>query len=99
MMFKKLVTGRYYVITDDGVRIYPSFFKASSEMSVKREDFTQLGSDYVCKLNEESLEVAKDIKLLERVASQKVFSKDKMDLTNWLQILVLVLILFTSNHK
>lgn len=82
----------YYVITDLGVQSYRSLNQLKKEISIDKEEFVQLGTDYVMYMTDHSFEVTKDVRLLERVASKKVFTKDKMDLTNMLQILTLIVV-------
>jgi hypothetical protein len=66
------------------------------EISAEKEDFTKVGSDYVLNMTDESFEIAKDIRLLEIVASKNVFKKDSLDVTNMLQIFTMVLIYFMT---
>lgn len=81
-----------YVITDTEVKKYTSFGKLRSDLSLEKSDFTPVGKDFVVYMTDNSFEIAKDIKLLETVASKKVFSKDKLDITNWLQLITILLV-------
>lgn len=81
-----------YVITDTEVKKYTSFGKLRSDLSLEKSDLTPVGKDFVVYMTDNSFEIAKDIKLLETVASKKVFSKDKLDITNWLQLITILLV-------
>jgi hypothetical protein len=82
------------VLHDNGIEHYKSWSEVKKYTSFKKNDFAQLGTDYVLNSTGDTFEISKDIKLLETVASQKVFSKDKFDTTNWLQVIILVMLLF-----
>ncbi len=67
------------VITDDiGIEVYKSWYQLKKETSFKKEDFAQHGTDYILNCTSDTFEVMKDIKILERVASDRVFAKSKM---------------------
>lgn len=83
------------VIHDLGVDVYKSWRDVQKNTSFKKEDFTKVGTDYVLKVDNESYEIAKDIKLLERVASERVFAKQSLSFTDWATIGSFVLILLT----
>jgi hypothetical protein len=83
------------VIHDTGVDVYKSWREVEKWHSFKKEDFTKVGTDYVLNVNGESYEISKDIKLLERVASERVFAKQSMSLTDWAAIGSFFLILMT----
>lgn len=86
----------YYVITETGVYQYRNIPKMKREISAEKEDFTKVGSDYVLNMTDESFEIAKDIRLLEIVASKNVFKKDSLDVTNMLQVFTMILIYFMT---
>lgn len=86
----------YFVITDSGVYEYRNIPKMRKEISAEKEDFTKVGSDYVLNMTDESFDIAKDIRLLETVASRNVFKKDSFDMTNMLQIFTIVLLYFLT---
>lgn len=65
------------IINDTGVECFNSWRDANKYSSFNKEDFTKIGVDYVLNCNNETYEISKDIKLLERVASEKVFAKSK----------------------
>lgn len=85
-----------YVITDTTVKTYKSMKRLTDEVSLEKHELTPIGKDYVVNMTDSSFEVAKDIKLLETVASKKVFSKEKMDFTNWLQIITILVVYFAT---
>jgi hypothetical protein len=67
------------LINDEiGVEVYKNWAEVKKYSSFKKEDFTQLGADYVLNCNQETYEISKDIKMIERVASERVFAKNKM---------------------
>lgn len=81
------------VITDIGVDVYKKWKDVQTYTGFKKEEFTPIGKDYFLNIDSESYEIQKDIKLLERVASEKVFSKNKLELTDWTSIFTLILAL------
>jgi hypothetical protein len=85
-----------YVITETAVKKYTSIRKLKNDLSIQEHELTQVGKDHVINLTDEGFEVAKDVKLLEAVASKRVFTKESMDLTNWLQILTIIVIYFMT---
>jgi hypothetical protein len=86
-----------YVITESGVEIYNSMSALKKDAKIESHEMTKVGADLVVNMTDQSFEIAKDIKLLEAVASKKVFSKDKFDTTNWL-ILCSILITYLMNN-
>jgi hypothetical protein len=66
------------VVTDTGVDVHKKWSDVKNNHALKKDDFTVLGTDYICYLDEQSYEISKDVKLIERVASEKVFAKSKM---------------------
>lgn len=83
------------LINDIGVEVFKNFREVEKNTSFKKEDFTKIGDDYVLECNGDSYEVSKDIKLLERVASERVFTKTGMDMTSlaiWLTVLLSLMI-------
>lgn len=67
------------VITDEtGIEVYKSWTQLKKETSFKKEDFAQIGTDYILNCTLDTFEIVKDIKTLERVASERVFAKNKM---------------------
>lgn len=89
---------KYYVITESGVHTYNSMLAVKKEVSLEGKDFVELGNDRVLYMTDHSFEVVKDIRLLETVASKKVFSKDALDTQGWISIITLVfmLLLYTK---
>lgn len=80
-----------YVITETGVHVYSSVAKMKQEVNIEKDEMQKIGGDLVCNMTDHSFEITKDIKLLESVASKKVFSKDKFDATNWMIVIVILL--------
>jgi hypothetical protein len=79
------------VVHDVGVDVYKSWGEMKKNHSLKKEDFTKVGSDYIVYLTNESYEVSKDVKLLERVAAESVFSRQSLSLSDWCSIGAFVL--------
>lgn len=82
------------IVTESGVETFKRWTEVKKHTSFKKEDFSQIGVDYLLNCTDDTYTMSLDIKQLETVASQKVFTKDKFDLTNWLQVLVLVVVFF-----
>jgi hypothetical protein len=67
------------LINDEiGVEVFKSWSEMKKYTSFDKADFTKLGVDYILNCNNETYEISKDIKVLERVASERVFTKNKM---------------------
>ena len=86
------------VIDDSGVSTFKTWHKAVSATGLKKEEFTQVGQDYVATLTGDSYEIQKDIRLLENVAAQKMFTKNKLELPDiaGLVTLFMVFLLFVK---
>lgn len=82
------------IIQDDKVDVFKKWSEVSKYTSFKKEDFAQMGTDYTMNCTGDTFEVSKDIRLLEQVASNKVFTKDRMDTAGWMALGSLVLLLF-----
>jgi hypothetical protein len=76
---------------EKGIDVYKSWNEIKKKTSYKKEEFAQLGTDFVLDTDNESYEIAKDIKMLERVASERVFAKSQMSNIDWAILLILVL--------
>lgn len=74
------------VVTDIGVDVYKKWTDVKKYSGFNKEDFTPVGKDFVVNVNAETYEVSKDIRLLERVASEKVFTKNKMEMSDWMMV-------------
>lgn len=83
------------VINDQGVDVFKRWSEVKKDLNMTKEDFTEVGIDYVCNLTGDSYEVAKDIKLLERVASERVFAKSKMETTDWMVLGTFILLIIS----
>lgn len=81
------------VVSETNIEVYRSWHEMKKHTSFEKKDFTPLGTDYILNCTNETYEIVKDMKTLERVASQKVFSKDRFDATNWMQVFCLILLL------
>lgn len=79
------------VIHDAGVEHFKTWAQVKKATSHDKSEFTRIGVDYVLNMTGDTYEISKDIKMIERVASQKVFAKDKFDTANWFQLITLVL--------
>lgn len=82
------------VITDSKVQHFKKWSDVKKTAGLEKDQFTQIGTDYVAKMTDDTYQLAIDIRQLETVASQKVFTKDKFDITNWLQIITIIFLLF-----
>lgn len=81
------------VVTENQIETYKRWSEVKKHTSFTKDDFSQVGTDYILNCTDDTFTMALDIKQLETVASQKVFTKDKFDVTNWLQVLTLIMIL------
>jgi hypothetical protein len=85
------------VTEEAGIEVYKTWSQLKKETSFKKEDFAQIGTDYILNCTLDTFEVAKDIKTLERVASERVFAKSKMsgsDMAAFGAFIMTVLIFF-----
>lgn len=74
------------VIRDgEGVDIYKKWKEVERDYPTlnKDSDFVKEGDDYVSIIDKESYRIVKDIKLLESIATEKVFGKKEID---WLSV-------------
>lgn len=76
---------------DQGVDVYHTWRDVGKNHALQKEDFTKVGTDYICTLTGESYEISKDVKLLERVAAESVFSRRSLSLSDWCSIGAFVL--------
>lgn len=81
------------VISDTGVEVYKKFSDVKKDLHMEKEEFAEVGIDYVANLTGDSYEVAKDVSLLERVASERVFAKSKMNNTDYMIAGILILVI------
>lgn len=82
----------YYVVHETGIDTYNSFYKVKQDTSYEKTDFTKYGSDYILNATDSSHEIMKDIKLLEHVAAKKMFTKNKMDMSDLIGIVTLLMV-------
>lgn len=67
------------LITDEaGIEVYKTWSELKKDTSFKKDDFAQVGTDYILNCTQDTFEISKDIRTLERVASERVFAKNKM---------------------
>lgn len=81
------------VINDEGVEVFKTFREVQKYTSFEKSEFAKIGNDYVLNVTGESYEISKDIKLLERVAAQKVFGKKPLDTTALFSLITMILAL------
>lgn len=83
----------YVTITEeDGIEVYKTWTEVKKHTSFKKEDFTPVGKDFVLNTTQDTYEIVKDIKLLENVAAQKMFTKNKMDFIDLITIINTLLV-------
>lgn len=82
------------VIVDEmtGIHVYDSWMKLKKDHSFKKDEFTQLHGDYILNTTGDTFEISKDIKTLERVASERVFSKKSL---SGIDILLIITFIFS----
>ena len=84
------------VVVTDGIGV--DIFKKWSDVekhfpTMTKDDFVKEGDDFICRMDKESYTISKDIKLLETVAVEKVFGKQKVDwMTVWAVAFVVLLV-------
>lgn len=83
------------VVSDTGVEVYKKWSDVKKDLNMEKEEFAEVGIDYICNLTGDSYEVAKDIALLERVASERVFAKSKMNNTDYMIAGTLLLVIIS----
>lgn len=85
------------IIIDDviGASIYKNWKSMKKVHSFEKEDFTEVSGDYILNTTGDSFEISKDIKLLERVASDKVFAKQKMSGVDMMTLGTFLLVLYS----
>lgn len=81
---------KYFIITDTGVRVFNSYNRLTNEIDVSKAELTQVGTDYVGNMTDQSFDISRDIKMLENVASRNVF---KTESVNWNIVLTVVVII------
>lgn len=82
------------LINDTGIETFKSWSDVKKYSSFTKDDFTKVGVDYVLNCNNETYEISKDIKTLERVASERVFAKSQTTTLDWLIIATFILTLY-----
>ena len=80
------------VITDAGIDVYKSWSAVKAATGLEKNDFTNIGGDFVIQMNDETFNIVKDIKLLENVAAQKMFTKNKLTLPDIASLITLGLV-------
>lgn len=74
------------VVTDYGVDVYKKWADVKRTHDVKKEDFVRYDKDFILYFDKEAHQVSKDIKLIEQVATAKIFPKPKMTTTEMMSI-------------
>lgn len=68
------------VVDDMMVEVYKKWSDVKKlHPQLKKEDFVQHGNDFVTMMDKQSYMISKDIKLLETVATERVFGKKQID--------------------
>jgi len=80
------------LINPEDVYVFRTWTEVKKNTSFTKSDFVKHGSHYVCNVTEDTFEISKDIKLLEHVAARKLFTKNKFEFTDLLQIVTLLLV-------
>ena len=86
------------IVNDTGVDVFKKWSDVKKYTSFTKEDFTPVGADFFLTIDNESYEISKDIKLLERVASERVFAKQKMSGVDYFAVLsgVMTILIYFS---
>lgn len=72
------------IVEDVMVETYDKWSQvAKNHPNLKREEFTRHGDDWVCAMDYESHRISRDIKVLEDIATDRIFGKQKID---WLNV-------------
>lgn len=74
------------VVTDYGVDVYKKWADVKRIHSLEKHDFVQYNKDYIAYMDKESHQISKDIKLIEQVATNKIFPKPKMTMPEMLSV-------------
>lgn len=74
------------VVTDYGVDVYKKWNDVMRTHDVKKDDFVRYDKDYILYFDKEAHQVSKDIKLIEQVATAKIFPKPKMTMPELMSI-------------
>lgn len=85
------------VVSDYGVDVYKKWADLSKAHNLTKEDFVPYNKDYIAYFDKEAHQVSKDIKLIEQVATAKIFPKPKMstaELLTFCNFGILVMMLF-----
>lgn len=74
------------VVTDYGIDVYKRWKDVFKTHHVEKQDFVKYDKDYILYFDKESHQVSKDIKLIESVATAKIFPKPKMTMPELLSV-------------
>lgn len=84
------------VVNDSiGIDVYDKWSHVEKNHSLTKADFVKEGDDFLCILDKESYLVSKDIKLLESLATERVFGKKKVDWTTVIAVIITNFIVLT----
>lgn len=69
-----------------GVDVYNKWSQVKNDYPtlIPSSDFVKEGDDHICIVDKETYQVTKDIKLLESIATEKVFGKKEID---WMTVI------------
>lgn len=73
------MTKFFVIIEDVGIEAYDKFSHVEKNHKLTKSDFVKHGDEYITHFNTEDYHVSKDIKLLETVATEKIFGNKKVD--------------------
>ncbi len=74
------------IVSDYGVDVFKKWSDAFKVHNVTKEDFVRYEKDYILYFDKEAHQVSKDIKLIEQVATAKIFPKPKMTMPEMMSI-------------
>lgn len=80
------------VVTPSHIEVYKSWSQMKKNTTFDKNDFTEHGGDYILNATEDTFTISKDIKLLENVAAAKMFTKNRMEFSDLIQIATLILV-------
>lgn len=84
------------IVTEDlGIEVYKTWKDVNKYTSFDKGEFTKLGVDYILNCSKETFEIQKDIKTLERVASERVFAKKSFTGLDWCILGTFILTLYS----
>lgn len=71
---------KWFVIVDDvGIFTYDKWSQVEKNHDLKKSDFVKHGDEHIVRFDADAYNISKDIKVLETVATSKVFGQPKID--------------------